>query len=111
MLSMPPFADDACHHVDTLTGHHHTITTQNAPPNRVLNLQPHKPPATSEPLVAPERSDQPQEVLRINERHWAQRNRPISAETVRKHLHISAARARHLTPTVRATIEHSATTH
>jgi uncharacterized protein DUF2637 len=118
MLGTPPFADDACRQVDTLVGHHHTITAQDAPSSWSQDLQPHEPPVTSETVVAPEMvSDQLdgqlQEVVRINERHWAQRNRPISAETVRKHLHISAARARHLTSTVRAldkaTIERGAT--
>nr|CEL17463.1 hypothetical protein [Kibdelosporangium sp. MJ126-NF4]CTQ91310.1 hypothetical protein [Kibdelosporangium sp. MJ126-NF4] len=41
------------------------------------------------------------EVERLNERHWAQRGRPVSAETVRKHLRVGATRARALTRAVR----------
>ncbi|MFC0112622.1 DUF2637 domain-containing protein [Kibdelosporangium aridum] len=43
-----------------------------------------------------------EEALRINERHWTERNRPVSAETLRKHLGVGAATARELTSTVRA---------
>jgi hypothetical protein len=43
-----------------------------------------------------------QEVIRINERHWARCGRPVSAETVRKHLRVGAARARALTHAARA---------
>ncbi|MCE7007061.1 DUF2637 domain-containing protein [Kibdelosporangium philippinense] len=41
------------------------------------------------------------EVERLNERHWAQRGRPVSAETVRKHLRVGATKARALTRAVR----------
>ncbi|TCO55761.1 uncharacterized protein DUF2637 [Actinocrispum wychmicini] len=40
--------------------------------------------------------------VRINERHWTQRNRPVLAETLRKQLHISSSRARELASTVRS---------
>jgi hypothetical protein len=54
-------------------------------------------------LVGHEVEDSAQlaEVMRINERHWAQVGRPVSAETVRKHLRIGATRARALTRAVR----------
>lgn len=48
-----------------------------------------------------EDSAQLAEVMRINERHWAQVGRPVSAETVRKQLRIGATRARALTRAVR----------
>ncbi|MCE7006902.1 DUF2637 domain-containing protein [Kibdelosporangium philippinense] len=41
------------------------------------------------------------EAMRLNEHHWAQAGRPVSAETVRKHLRIGAATARALTRAVR----------
>ncbi|WP_165960695.1 DUF2637 domain-containing protein [Actinocrispum wychmicini] len=40
--------------------------------------------------------------VRINERHWTQRNRPVSAETLRKQLHVSSSRARELASAVRS---------
>lgn len=46
--------------------------------------------------------NQIQEVIRINERHWARCGRPVSAETVRKLLRVGAARARALTHAARA---------
>lgn len=42
-----------------------------------------------------------QQAMRINEHHWSQRNRPVSAETLRKQLHVGAATARKLTSTIR----------
>lgn len=41
------------------------------------------------------------EVMRLNEHHWAQAGRPVSAETVRKHLQVGATKARALTRAVR----------
>jgi len=43
------------------------------------------------------------EVVRLNQRHWAHHGRPVSAETVRKYLAIGSEKARILTRHVRAT--------
>jgi hypothetical protein len=51
---------------------------------------------------APTGNDQFDEVVRINAHHWARCGRPVSAETVRKHLRVGADRARELTCAVRA---------
>ena len=42
------------------------------------------------------------EAARLNRQHWQATGRPVSAETVRKHLKIGAARSRALTRAVRA---------
>lgn len=50
------------------------------------------------PVVDQERL---REAMRLNEWHWATQGRPVSAETVRKHLGIGATGARALTRAVR----------
>jgi hypothetical protein len=58
--------------------------------------------AEEEPDFVGGTENQFQEVIRINELHWATCGRPVSAETVRKHLRVGAARARALTHAARA---------
>jgi hypothetical protein len=43
-----------------------------------------------------------EDVVLINKRHWERHGRPVSAETVRKHLRVGSSRARSLTRAVRA---------
>jgi hypothetical protein len=47
--------------------------------------------------AAVEVDEQFEQVVLINKRHWARKGRPVSAETVRKHLQIDSSRARALT--------------
>jgi hypothetical protein len=49
-----------------------------------------------------EEDSQFEQVVRMNEHHWARCGRPVSAEIVRKQLRVGAARARALTRAVRA---------
>jgi Protein of unknown function (DUF2637) len=49
-----------------------------------------------------EAHDRLNEALRLNRRHWIEAGRPISAETLRQRLHISANASRDLTQAVRA---------
>nr|CEL13478.1 Phage protein [Kibdelosporangium sp. MJ126-NF4] len=97
MLNTAPFAREACRRIGTLpesTGA--LFPAQVAPlqaPNTTMNMAP-------DPLS--DADGQLDQVIKINEHHWATRNRPVSADTVREQLHISATRARQLTKTVRA---------
>lgn len=55
------------------------------------------------PMRVDEVADRLDEALRLNRRHWLEVGRPISAETLRQRLHISADASRDLTRAVRAT--------
>jgi len=54
------------------------------------------------PLHVDEVHDRLDEALQLNRRHWMETGRPISAETLRQRLHISANASRDLTRAVRA---------
>jgi hypothetical protein len=53
-------------------------------------------------LCVDEVDDRLDEALQLNRRHWREVGRPISAETLRQRLHISASASRDLTRAVRA---------
>lgn len=55
------------------------------------------------PSYADEVDDRLDEALQLNRQHWMEAGRPISAETLRQRLHISASASRDLTQAVRAT--------
>ncbi|MFC0105468.1 DUF2637 domain-containing protein [Kibdelosporangium aridum] len=86
MLNVAPYAREACDRVNNLANQTHP--------------QPTTPHAPAQPTNDSDK--QLDEVIKINEQHWATRNRPVSADTVREQLRIGAARARELTRTVRA---------
>jgi hypothetical protein len=54
------------------------------------------------PLCGNEVDGRLEEALQLNRRHWIETGRPISAETLRKRLHISASASRDLTRVIRA---------
>jgi hypothetical protein len=96
MLDVPLFADEGCSRIEGLVkvaraalSVEGTLPSDGAP-SGIL----------SDPDCAKER-DQLEEVERMNQLHWAQWGRPVSAETVRKQLQVGAARARALTRTAR----------
>lgn len=62
------------------------------------DLQPDKPAHVS----ANVNESQFDEVVRLNQRHWARHGRPVSAETVRKYLGVGSEKARVLARQVRA---------
>jgi hypothetical protein len=95
MLGIPPFAEEACALVDVLVGGEKQRAI--APPDTAEASK-----SVSAASREPDDVDVLEKALRINESHWAQRSRPVSAETLRKHLHVGAARARELTSMVRA---------
>jgi hypothetical protein len=54
------------------------------------------------PLPVDEVDDRLDEALQQNRRHWRETGRPISAETLRQRLHVSASASRDLTRAIRA---------
>jgi len=77
MLDAAPFTDEACTRVDNLTSGPPRIASKGQP--ELLNA-----------------------AVTINERHWVDHGRPVSAETVRRELRVGSRTARQLTRAVRA---------
>lgn len=103
MLEIPPFANEAYARVDALTeSEEHQAPTEVESNDRTAESDLHAAPTTPPQTVTATGTSQLEEVMRINEHHWIQRGRPISAETVRKHMRVGADRARELTQAVRA---------
>jgi hypothetical protein len=105
MLGIAPFADEACARVNALIMQdQHTDPTVAASEDRVHKSGQPTPAdeATKMNIEPSQGADQFEAVVKINKRHWEQRGRPVSAETVRKHLKVGAARARELTREIRA---------
>jgi hypothetical protein len=106
MLRSGPFAEEACVRVeDLLVTQEHTATGSALRPGDVVAAAAGAD-QNGEVGAAGTETDrgdaQFEEVVRINEHHWARCGRPVSAETVRRHLRVGAARARALTNAVRA---------
>jgi hypothetical protein len=107
MLGVDVFAEEACARVDALVG-----SAEDAAKAVVLpvgadvssgNVEDPEGAVVGGQAVGTMGDDgQLDEAMKLNERHWVERNRPVSAETLRKHLHVGASRARELTYFVRA---------
>ncbi|MFC0105474.1 hypothetical protein [Kibdelosporangium aridum] len=103
MLSIAPYAAEAHTQVNALISGNETTPIPSETRHGAERDQESRATLTNaaEATCTAETTDDLAEALRINEHHWAQRNRPVSPETLRKQLHVGAARARELTSTVR----------
>lgn len=97
MLRTAPYAEEACAEVEALTCF--TKSASDKPSTSEAEQHPH---TGQTRLNTSTSEDQLQQAMRINKQHWAARNRPVSADTLREQLHIGTARARELTAAVRA---------
>ena len=104
MLNTAPFAHEACQRIGTMPKAPEPLESASptqgahpAPAHTSRSATTKTPPHTQH-----DADTQLDQVIKINEPHWATHNRPVSADTVREQLHISATRARQLTKTVRA---------
>jgi hypothetical protein len=102
MLRAGVDAGEACEQVHVLVGIEDSeLGTSEVPPTHV--------PASDSSFVRTddlslhvEEVDRIDEALQLNRRHWIEAGRPISAETLRQRLHVSASASRDLIRAVRA---------
>jgi hypothetical protein len=81
---------------------HLELGTSEVPPTRVPTSESSCGRRDDPPLHVDEVDDRLDEALQLNRLHWRETGRPISAETLRQRLHISASASRDLTRAVRA---------
>jgi hypothetical protein len=81
---------------------HSELGTSEVPLTRVLASDSSCVGPDDPPLRVDDVDDRLDEALQLNRRHWRETGRPISAETLRRRLHISASASRDLTRAVRA---------
>jgi hypothetical protein len=103
MLGFGPFVQEACAQVDKIVGSNNETATTSVVLSAIDSGLPGEVSAewTSAGKVVVD-DGQLEVAMRLNERHWAERNRPVSAETLRKSLRVGAVRARELTSAIRA---------